>query len=140
MEQRYTSQLHKATSLTPGFDDLARGVRETPLTKRITSTPTPKFGSVSFPSYSVHIQSVKTTKDLWGVVQGPNEALRAYIKRFSKAICKISGLDNGTAREALKKGLRHKCLFKNKICTRYLPTIQDAMHHAKGFIDLEEEN
>ncbi|GMN67289.1 hypothetical protein TIFTF001_036351 [Ficus carica] len=50
----------------------ARRVRETPLTKQITSTPTPKFGSVSFP--------------------------------------------------------------------RYRPTIQDAMHRAKGFIELEEEN
>ncbi|GMN51388.1 hypothetical protein TIFTF001_020542 [Ficus carica] len=82
-------------------------------------------------SYSVHIQSGKTTKDLWGVVQGPHESLHAYIKRFSKAISEISGLDDGTAREALKKGLRHKSLFKNEICTRYPPTIQDAIHRAK---------
>ncbi|GMN65353.1 hypothetical protein TIFTF001_034423 [Ficus carica] len=91
-------------------------------------------------SYSVHIQSEKTTKDLWAVVQGPYESLCAYIKRFSKAISEISGLDDGTAREALKKGLRHKSLFKNEICARYPPTIQDAMHRAKGFIKLEEEN
>ncbi|GMN71188.1 hypothetical protein TIFTF001_055923, partial [Ficus carica] len=80
------------------------------------------------------------TKDLWGVVQGPHESLRAYIKRFSKAISEISGLDDGTAREALKKGLRHKSSFKNDICTRYPPTIQDALYRAKGFIELEEEN
>ncbi|GMN54012.1 hypothetical protein TIFTF001_023139 [Ficus carica] len=67
-------------------------------------------------SYSVHIQSGKTTKDLWGVIQGPHKSLRAYIKRFSKAISEISGLDDGTAREALKKGLRHISLFKNEIC------------------------
>ncbi|GMN47914.1 hypothetical protein TIFTF001_017077 [Ficus carica] len=91
-------------------------------------------------SYSVHIQSGKTTKDLWGVIQGPHESLRAYIKRFSKAISDISGLDDGTAREALKKGLRHRSLFKNEICARYPPTIQDALHRAKGFIELEEEN
>ncbi|GMN61551.1 hypothetical protein TIFTF001_030651 [Ficus carica] len=91
-------------------------------------------------SYSVHIQSGKTTKDLWGVIQGPHESLRAYIKRFSKAISEISGLDDGTAREALKKGLRHRSLFKNEICARYPPTIQDALHRAKGFIELEEEN
>ncbi|GMN23352.1 hypothetical protein TIFTF001_051302 [Ficus carica] len=184
MQQRFTSQIHKATTSTPGFDDLARGVRETPLTSRITNTITPKFGSISFPrfdgmsdphdhllqykhvvqstniptdmlddmmcklfaqslkgaalrwfcnlpaksiysfdelslefmrSYSVHIQSGKTTKDLWG-------------------------LDDGTTREALKKGLRHRSLFKNKICARYPPTIQDALHRAKGFIELEEEN
>ncbi|GMN64800.1 hypothetical protein TIFTF001_033857 [Ficus carica] len=209
MQQRFTSQIHKATTSTPGFDDLARGVRETTLTSRITSTITQKFGSISFPrfdgmsdphdhllqykhvvqstniptdmlddmmcklfaqslkgaalrwfcnlpaesidsfdelslefmrSYSVHIQSGKTTKDLWGVIQGPHESLRAYIKRFSKAISKISGLDDGTAREALKKGLRHRSLFKNEICARYPPTIQDALHRAKGFIELEEEN
>ncbi|GMN19899.1 hypothetical protein TIFTF001_042939, partial [Ficus carica] len=71
---------------------------------------------------------------------GPHESLRAYIKRFSKAISEISGLDDGTAREALKKGLRHRSLFKNEICARYPPTIQDALHRAKGFIELEEEN
>ncbi|GMN26884.1 hypothetical protein TIFTF001_040947 [Ficus carica] len=192
-----------------GFDDLARGVCEMPLTKRITNTITPKFGSISFPrfdgmpdphnhllqykhavqstniptgmlddmmcklfaqslkretlrwfcnlpsksidlfddlslefmrSYFVHIQSGKTTKNLWSVIQGPHESLRAYIKRFSKAISEILGLNDEAAREALKKGLRHKSLFKNEICTRYPPTIQDAMHRAKGFIELEEEN
>ncbi|GMN69152.1 hypothetical protein TIFTF001_038203 [Ficus carica] len=91
-------------------------------------------------SYSIHIQSRKTTKDLWGVVQGPHESLRAYIKRFSKAVSEISRLDDVTAREALKKGHRHKSLFKNEIYARYPPTIQDAMHRAKGFIELEEEN
>ncbi|GMN56293.1 hypothetical protein TIFTF001_025413 [Ficus carica] len=209
MKQRFSSQIHRATTSTPRFDDLARGVRETPLTKRITNTITPKFGSISFPrfngmsdphdhllqykhvvqstniptgmlddmicklfmqrlkgaalrwfcnlppesidsfdelslefmrSYSIHIQSEKTTKDLWSVIQGPHESLRAYIKRFSKAISKISGLDDGTTREALKKDLRHRSLFKNEICARYPPTIQDALHRAKGFIELEEEN
>ncbi|GMN27087.1 hypothetical protein TIFTF001_044075 [Ficus carica] len=187
MQQRFTSQIHKATTSTLGIDDLARGVRETPLTKRITNTITPKFSNIYFPRfdrmsdphhhllqykhvvqstniptdmlddmmcklfaqslkgaalrcYSVHIQSGKTTKDLWGVIQGPHESLRAYIKRFSKAISEISGLDDGTAREALKKGLRHRSLFKNEICARYPPTIQDALHRAKGFIELEEEN
>ncbi|GMN60018.1 hypothetical protein TIFTF001_029116 [Ficus carica] len=209
MEQRFSPQIQRATTSTPGIDDLARGVRETPLTSRITNTITPKFGSISFPrfdgmsdphdhllqykhvvqstnipthmlndmmcklfaqslkgdtlrwfcnlppesidsfdelslefmrSYSVHIQSGKTTKDLWGVIQGPHESLRAYIKRFSKAISELSGLDDGTAREALKKGLRHRSLFKNEICARYPPRIQDALHRAKGFIELEEEN
>ncbi|GMN62665.1 hypothetical protein TIFTF001_031744 [Ficus carica] len=79
-------------------------------------------------------------KDLWGVVQGSNESLHVYIKRFSKAISEIFGLDDGTAMEALKKGLRHKSLFKNEICARYSPTIHDTMHRAKGFIELEEEN
>ncbi|GMN64739.1 hypothetical protein TIFTF001_033797 [Ficus carica] len=64
----------------------------------------------------------------------------AYIKRFSKAISEILGFDDGTVREALKKGLRHKSLFKNEVCARYLSTIQDAMQRAKGFIELEDEN
>ena len=75
-------------------------------------------------SYAVHIQSKKIMKDLWGLVQWPNETLRAYIRRFSKAIYEISGLNDGTAREALKKGLRHMSLFKNEICAKYRPTIQ----------------
>ncbi|GMN59929.1 hypothetical protein TIFTF001_029019 [Ficus carica] len=65
---------------------------------------------------------------------------RAYIMRFSKAISKVSGLDDGTVRKALKKGLRHMSLFKNEICAKYPQTFKDAMHRAKGFIDLEEEN
>ncbi|GMN54937.1 hypothetical protein TIFTF001_024046 [Ficus carica] len=185
MEQRFSSKIHRATTTTPRFDDLARGVRETPLTKCITNTITPKFRSISSPrfdgmsdphdhllqykhvvqstniptgmlddmmcklfaqslkgaalrwfcnlppesidsfdelslefmrSYSVHIQSGKTTKDLWGVVQGPHESLRAYVKHFSRAISEISRLDDETAKEALKKGLRHRSLFKNEIC------------------------
>ncbi|GMN47314.1 hypothetical protein TIFTF001_016487 [Ficus carica] len=48
MEQYFSSQLHKTTTSMPEFDDLARGVRETPLTKLITNTITPKFGSISF--------------------------------------------------------------------------------------------
>ncbi|GMN30715.1 hypothetical protein TIFTF001_044508 [Ficus carica] len=123
MEQTFSSQLHRATTSMPGFDDLARGVRETPLTKQITNTITPKFGSISFPRFD-----------------GPHKSLRAYIKRFSKANSEISGLDDGTVREALKKGPRHKSLFKNEIYAGYPPTIQDAMHRAKGFIELEEEN
>lgn len=51
MEQWFTSQLHKATGSTLGFDDLAGGVRETPLTRRITSKVTPKFGSVVLPRF-----------------------------------------------------------------------------------------
>ncbi|GMN39581.1 hypothetical protein TIFTF001_008816 [Ficus carica] len=38
IEQRFSSQIHRATTSTPGFDDLARGIRETPLTSRITNT------------------------------------------------------------------------------------------------------
>ncbi|GMN22648.1 hypothetical protein TIFTF001_040308 [Ficus carica] len=51
MEQCFSSQLHRATTSTPGFDDLARGVRETPLTKRITNSITPKFSNISFPRF-----------------------------------------------------------------------------------------
>ncbi|GMN51026.1 hypothetical protein TIFTF001_020174 [Ficus carica] len=51
MQQRFTSQIHKATTSPPGIDDLARGVRETPLTKRITNTITPKFSNISFPRF-----------------------------------------------------------------------------------------
>ncbi|GMN74450.1 hypothetical protein TIFTF001_053157 [Ficus carica] len=51
MEQRFSLQIHRATTSTPGFDDLAHGVRETPLTKRITNTITLKFGSISFPRF-----------------------------------------------------------------------------------------
>ena len=52
----------------------------------------------------------------------------------------INGLDDGTVREALKRGLFHKSLFKKKVFSRYRATIQEALHLAKGFIDLEEKN
>ena len=74
------------------------------------------------------------------MVQGPNKMLRAYIRCFSKAISEISRLDNGTAIEALKKDLRHMSILKNKICAKFPLTIQDTMHRAKGFIELEKEN
>ncbi|GMN59680.1 hypothetical protein TIFTF001_028769 [Ficus carica] len=176
MQQRFTSQIHKATTSTQVFerhhlqaasptpsprslgvfrfqgmlDDmmcklLAQSLKGAAL-KWFCNLPPESIDSFDelslefMRSYSVHIQSGKTTKDLWGVIQGPHESLRAYIKRFSKAISEISGLDDGTAREALQKGLRHRSLFKNEICARYPPTIQDALHRAKGFIELKEEN
>ena len=74
-------------------------------------------------TYSVHIQSGKSTEDLWGMVQGPHESFHTYIKHFNKAISEISRLDDGTTKDALKKGLRYKSSFKNEICTRYPPTI-----------------
>ncbi|GMN53521.1 hypothetical protein TIFTF001_022657 [Ficus carica] len=48
MQQRFTSQIHKATTSTPGFDDLARGVRETPITSRITNTFTLQKDSIIY--------------------------------------------------------------------------------------------
>ncbi|GMN33220.1 hypothetical protein TIFTF001_046683 [Ficus carica] len=135
MEQRFSSQIHRATTSTPGYDDLTRGVRETPPYKAhyqhhhsevrkhflseslkgaalrwFCNLPPESIDSFHEHSlefmrnFSVHIQLGKTTKDLWGVVHGPHESLRAYVKRFSKAISEISGLDVGIAREALKKG------------------------------------
>ena len=74
------------------------------------------------------------------MVYGSNEILRVDIKHFSKAILENFGLDDGTAREALKKGQKHMSVFKNKICSKYPPTIQNTFHRAKGFIDLEEKN
>ena len=66
--------------------------------------------------------------------------LHTYFKHFIKAIIEISGLDDGTTGETLKKGMKHMSLFKNEICTKYPPTIQNALHRAKWFINLEEEN
>ncbi|GMN25023.1 hypothetical protein TIFTF001_043853 [Ficus carica] len=174
MQQRFTSQIHKATTSTSGFDDLARGVRETPLTSRITNTITPKFGSISFPRFDGmsdphdHLLQYKHVVQSTNIPKGmlddmmcklfaqslkgaalrwfcnlPPESIDSFDElslEFIWSYSKISGLDDGTAREALKKGLRHKSLFKNEICARYPPTIQDALHRAKGFIELEEEN
>ncbi|GMN65633.1 hypothetical protein TIFTF001_034686 [Ficus carica] len=148
-------KIQRATTLTPGIDDLARGVREMPLTSCITNTITPKFGSISFPRFdgisdphdhllqykhvvqstniATHMlddmmcklfaQSLKGATLRWFCNLPPEsidsfdelslEFMRSY-SRFSKAISEISGLDDGTAREALKK--------------------------ANGFIKLEEEN
>ncbi|GMN22508.1 hypothetical protein TIFTF001_045665 [Ficus carica] len=176
MQQRFTSQIHKATTSTPGFNDLARGVRETPLTSRITSIITQKFGSISFPrfdgmsdphdhllQYKHVVQSMNIPTDMlddmmcklfaqslkgaalrWfcnlpaesidSFDELSLEFMRSYYVHIQsgKTTKDLSGLDDGTAREALNKGLRHRSLFKNEICARYSPTVQDALHRAKA--------
>ncbi|GMN60132.1 hypothetical protein TIFTF001_029207 [Ficus carica] len=163
MEQRFSSQIHRATTSTPG-SMISLVVSERRLLQSGLPTPSPQSLSMNIPAgmlddmlCKLFTQSLKRAALRWfcnlppksidsfdelslEVMRRPHESLHAYIKRFSKAISEISGLDDGTVREALKKGLRHKSLFKNEICARYPPTIQDAMHRAKGFIELEEEN
>lgn len=68
------------------------------------------------------------------------EPLKSYIDRFNAALSKITGLDDGAMREALKKGLLLKSKFKDSICSDYPKSIRSALNRAKGFIDLEEEN
>ncbi|GMN35836.1 hypothetical protein TIFTF001_042294, partial [Ficus carica] len=100
MQQRFTSQIHKATTSTPGIDDLARGVRETPLTKRITNTITPKFSNISFPQFDGmdHMNRYALT-------------LSVLAKRFRRSRGWMTA----------QRG-------------------KHALHRAKGFIELEEEN
>ncbi|EXB67285.1 hypothetical protein L484_025767 [Morus notabilis] len=98
------------------------------------------LSDVFITNYAIDIESGKTTKDLWGVVQRVGEPLKSYIDRFNVALSKITGLDDGAAREALKKGLLHKSKFKDSICSDYPKSIRSALNRAKGFIDLEEED
>ncbi|GMN70146.1 hypothetical protein TIFTF001_039188 [Ficus carica] len=129
---------------TSGFDDLARGVRETPLTKQITNSITPEFSNISFPRFDGMSDPHDHLLQYKNVVQSTNIPTNMLddmmCKLFAKPISEIFGLDDGTAREALKKCLRHKYLCKNEICARYPLMIQDVLHRAKGFIELEEEN
>ena len=91
-------------------------------------------------NYSVHIQSGRTTGDLWTIIQNPTEPLRSYIKRLTRTLSELSKYEDGVALEALKQGLLHKSPFKAHIC-RFPPIdVQAALILARGFCDCEDED
>lgn len=69
-------------------------------------------------NYSANIYMGMTLEELYTIVQQPDELLGAYIKRFSKAIAKLSNCHDTIALFALKKRLLQSSNFLKEICSQ----------------------
>ena len=69
-------------------------------------------------NYQILVDVGKLTEDLTMVVQGPNETLRDYIRRFSRAMAEIPNVEDRIARFAFKNGLRYGTRFHVEMNSR----------------------
>ena len=89
-------------------------------------------------NYSANINKGITPSELYTIIQQPDESLRNYIKRFSKAVTENPNCDDTIALFALKKGLLPESAFLNKVYNHKAKMIGEALVSARGLIEAEE--
>ncbi|XP_013633075.1 PREDICTED: uncharacterized protein LOC106338707 [Brassica oleracea var. oleracea] len=88
--------------------------------------------------YSLFIQQSATNADLWTLAQEPTETLRSYIKKFRAIVSRITVLDKAAVL-ALRNGLWHESPFREELMKYKPQTLEDALHRAITFIEIEED-
>ncbi|KAG7583777.1 Reverse transcriptase domain [Arabidopsis suecica] len=88
--------------------------------------------------YSPLIENQTTNADLWSLSQGPKEPLRLFIDRFKNIITKITVPDEA-AIVALRNAVWYDSRFRDDITLHAPSTLEDALHRASRYIELEEE-
>ncbi|XP_019090086.1 PREDICTED: uncharacterized protein LOC104738116 [Camelina sativa] len=76
--------------------------------------------------------------DLWNMFQRNDESLRDFMERFKRIISKLSIADD-TAISALQNALAHGSRFREDIIIHEPLTLDDALHRANRYIELDEE-
>lgn len=79
----------------------------------------------------------KSSASLMQVMQGKNENLRDYIKRFTKETLNITDLDNKVAMVALKHGMSND-FFKMSLAKHPLENMIDLQQRASKYIKAED--
>ncbi|XP_010665631.1 uncharacterized protein LOC104882911 [Beta vulgaris subsp. vulgaris] len=94
--------------------------------------------SILFTSHFVsNRQEHKTSMHLGKVIQGPNEALRSFVKRFNLEALQIHNLNAGVAFNAIIRGLRPGS-FKFDLVKKNITTLAKALRKAEAFINATE--
>ncbi|KAG7578456.1 Reverse transcriptase domain [Arabidopsis thaliana x Arabidopsis arenosa] len=88
--------------------------------------------------YSPLIQNQTTNADLWSLSQGPTESLRLFIDRFKNVITRIV-IPDEAAIVALRNAVWYDSKFRDDITLHVPNTLEDALHRATRYIELEEE-
>ena len=88
-------------------------------------------------NYSINIHIGATYEDFFLIIQEPNESLRGFIKRYSKAVVEIPNYNDTAALLTQKKGLLPKSNFLNKLCNKQIKTIVQDLAHAQASIEFE---
>ncbi|XP_020891261.1 uncharacterized protein LOC110231012, partial [Arabidopsis lyrata subsp. lyrata] len=88
--------------------------------------------------HSVFMIKEATNADLWTMSQKESEPLRTFIERFKKVVSNIAITDDaaiGALRNALLFGSR----FREDLIIARPSTLDDALHRANRYIEIEEE-
>ena len=88
--------------------------------------------------YSPLIENQTSNADLWSLSQGPKESLRAFIDRFKEVVTKITVPDEA-AIVALRNAVWYDSKFRDDITLHVPDTLEDALHRAARYVELEEE-
>ncbi|XP_010677944.1 uncharacterized protein LOC104893526 [Beta vulgaris subsp. vulgaris] len=90
--------------------------------------------SIMFTSHFVaNRQEQKTSMHLGKVIQGPNEALRSFVKKCNLEALQIQDLNAGVAFDAFIRGLRPGS-FKFDLVKKNITTLAEALREAEAFI------
>lgn len=97
-----------------------------------------KLSTAFLKHYSMFIQKEASNADLWTLAQGQKESLRAFIERFKKVVSRVKVADDA-AIAALRNALWYESRFRDDLMLNTPPTLEDVMHIATIFIEVEEE-
>ncbi|XP_023643137.1 uncharacterized protein LOC111831878 [Capsella rubella] len=78
------------------------------------------------------------TADLWSTVQRIDEPLRGFIERFKKVAFQVNA-PNKVWLSALRSALLFKCRFREDLTLNQYVTLEDALHRATRYVEMEEE-
>ncbi|XP_024013919.1 uncharacterized protein LOC112088002 [Eutrema salsugineum] len=88
--------------------------------------------------FSMFIGQKMQNAELWRMVQGENESLRDFIKRFKSVVAHCTVSDEA-ALECLHKATRIKSSFHKAIKHNPPLTLEDGLHRSNSYITEEEE-
>lgn len=90
-------------------------------------------------NYGVFMQKRASNADLWTMDQTQKESLRTFINQFKGVVTNVA-IPDEAAISALWNALWHESRFREDLILNQPTTLSDALHRAKRFIEMEEEN
>ncbi|KAG7559073.1 Aspartic peptidase domain superfamily [Arabidopsis thaliana x Arabidopsis arenosa] len=94
--------------------------------------------SVFLQHHSIFMVKGTSNADLWTMSQKDKEPLRKFIERFKKVVSSIVITDDA-AIAALRNACSYESRFREDLVITQPATLEDALHRANRFIEVEEE-
>ncbi|KAG7556743.1 Retrotransposon gag domain [Arabidopsis suecica] len=94
--------------------------------------------SVFLQHHSIFMVKGTSNADLWTMSQKDKEPLRKFIERFKKVVSSIAITDDA-AIAALRNACSYESRFREDLVITQPATLEDTLHRANRFIEVEEE-
>ncbi|KAG7564677.1 Retrotransposon gag domain [Arabidopsis suecica] len=94
--------------------------------------------SVFLQHHSIFMVKGTSNADLWTMSQKDKEPLRKFIERFKKVVSSIA-ITEDAAIAALRNACSYESRFREDLVITQPATLEDALHRANRFIEVEEE-